>query len=89
MLGRVTRTTCVSCLAMRVRHSVLNLLANRSVSLAESQHGGLSSRQGSIMRQVRVCVPTPSFTTCAILGNFSASRTLNFLITTRDTIILI
>lgn len=42
-----------------------DLLANKSVSLAESQHGVLS-RQGSIMRQVRVYVPTPSFTTCAI-----------------------
>lgn len=65
-----------------------DLLANRSVSLADSQHGGLS-RQGSIMRQVRVYIPIPSFTTCAFLGNFSASRTLGFLIPTRDTIILI
>lgn len=35
-----------------------DLLANIRVSLAESQHRVLY-RQGSIMRQVRVCIPIP------------------------------
>ena len=52
-LSRVTRTTCVSCLAMRVTHSLLTYLPALSISLAESQHGVLY-RQGSIMRQVRI-----------------------------------